>query len=382
MTGRELLVLPPTGPNKQPCYVLMHDGALWRVSANDPVDLVKERADTFGQLKSFVDAVGSVGTQEIYARIKNAMGKLYETVVPSGLRSALRKTPGMNAPPLLRIYAWPEVDWIPWELMFDWQAGGNQAGDGKGAFLGLDHRIVRWPIPEVELGRMADLDKPGKKHVVERVYNLLARNALSETQETVWGDTFSFQNQAGWEHRFPDRRPGGVHEYVGAFDLTGSVTSPDILHFTCHGGEDKNGKPVWLLDHLSEAKWAITVYPDQLQGMAAELGQARPLVFANACGNWGDSNSTTVDESDGLSFGRQFIQAGASAYVGAFARVGKDLAIQFAAQFYRELLVSGRPLAEALWATKAHFLEQMPADPSWLFYCLYGQPDIEFALPD
>jgi hypothetical protein len=44
------------------------------------------------------------------------------------------------------------------------------------------------------------------------------------------------------------------------------------------------------------------------------------------------------------------------------------------------LLVNGLPIGEALRATKEHYRRSPVSDPSWLFYSLYGPPELCFNL--
>ena len=69
-----------------------------------------------------------------------------------------------------------------------------------------------------------------------------------------------------------------------------------------------------------------------------------------------------------------------------FAVQPLDLAVEFAARFYKCLLKQNMPIAKALWQVKADYQAEqvaLPAsqrDPSWLFYCLYGDPLTTFTV--
>jgi hypothetical protein len=80
---------------------------------------------------------------------------------------------------------------------------------------------------------------------------------------------------------------------------------------------------------------------------------------------------------------------GALAFVGTFAPVVKSTALSFAARFYKHLLgtggAEGAPIGKALWLTKREFHAEAGdsiSDPSWLFYCLYGSPDLTFKIAE
>ncbi|TEU09999.1 MAG: CHAT domain-containing protein, partial [Anaerolineales bacterium] len=115
--------------------------------------------------------------------------------------------------------------------------------------------------------------------------------------------------------------------------------------------------------------------------LSGEIYRRRPLVFGNACTSAG-SIAADASRDWGIvhAFPQIITQAGAVAYVGTFARVNEGLAVEFAASFYQYLLGQGMPIAKALWQVKADYDAAGGADPSWLFYCLYGDPLTTFTV--
>jgi CHAT domain-containing protein len=108
------------------------------------------------------------------------------------------------------------------------------------------------------------------------------------------------------------------------------------------------------------------------------FGQQRPLVFGNACAS--ATGPSSNPDRPPASFASRFLELGAAAFIGTFAPISKSMAVDVAREFYTRLLVNGLPLGEALWETKQHYRKLAGADPSWLFYCLYGPPELQFSL--
>ena len=146
------------------------------------------------------------------------------------------------------------------------------------------------------------------------------------------------------------------------------------MHFTCHGGlkdAGTEGGSFWTLNHKKPANPQFKIHAPIVRALKTKLPLTQPLIFGNACGSSGQAAGI-----GGLvnSFGSLFVQSGASAFVGTFAPIAKTKAIQFAHQFYENLLVNGDPIATALWRAKQQFHASDPDDPSALFYCHYGRP--------
>ena len=150
--------------------------------------------------------------------------------------------------------------------------------------------------------------------------------------------------------------------------VVNAAQSSDILHLTCHGGVDDQGRPSLTLD--PEDDYASI---DEILADIMEFPAAGPLVFGNACG----SAPAAVGPAT-RSVAVAFFDRGASAFVGTIAPISKILALEFAEVFYHRLLIDGLAIGEALRSTKEYFQQSATLDPSWLFYCLYGSPDTRF----
>jgi len=139
-------------------------------------------------------------------------------------------------------------------------------------------------------------------------------------------------------------------------------TPPSVLHFACHNEfTDTAGSTVWMGDGPFD--------PTDLElavGARSMRGQA-PLVFFNACRSAGEIAGFTKP----IGWARQFMAAGAGAFIGSLWFVRSDLARNFADAFYTSLVTERRRLGEAaLQARRASMSDT--GDPTWLAYTVYG----------
>jgi CHAT domain-containing protein len=137
----------------------------------------------------------------------------------------------------------------------------------------------------------------------------------------------------------------------------------DAWHFTGHGGyrdPDPNRSAMYLEDDK-------TFGPYNIAGVVKNLGKARPLVFLNAC-QIGRSGMSLTDIGG---WAKQFLLAGAGAFVGAYWSVYDEPAYKFARELYNRLL-AGTPIAEA--AKEARLAIRSTGDPTWLAYTIFADP--------
>jgi len=295
------------------------------------------------------------------AALKSPFATYYRRLVTTKVREALFKAAetrvGDDLPELL-IHTDTYLEWIPWEMFHD----------GKD-FLGLRFRVARLPI----MRQVPDMS--AKTIAVQNVYNLLANNFLDAAQYALWEKTFNGVLGAGQEKKYPPPPP--------SVDNILNARNADILHITCHGGlRDQQEEVYWTLDDRNPQpinyEVRTTFFDNDILGY-----DTKPLVFGNACAS---TNAGGGTRKNGLlpGYGASFFAKGALNFIGTFAPITKDLAIEFAQLFYQKLLGTGGtpplPIAQALWETKNHYRSAAinSPDPSYLFYCLYGPPDTIF----
>lgn len=137
----------------------------------------------------------------------------------------------------------------------------------------------------------------------------------------------------------------------------------DGWHFTGHGlyrDADPN-RSVMLLENQE------TFMPEHLVGVVANLRLARPLAFLNAC-QIGRSGMALTDIGG---WAKQFLFAGAGAFIGTYWSVYDQPACSFAQGVYNRLLAGlsmGKSVQEARLAIKK------TGDPTWLAYTVFADP--------
>lgn len=344
------------------------------------LDYIHKRIDS--QLRQLMKHVGAPKdkpelTFEFFLR--KACGWLYDSVIPLHIQSVLQKvasTATGDDVPGLYIHVHSSFDWIPWEIMHD----GTD-------FLGLRFKIARLPIVPTP----PDLSNC-HPHPVRRIYNLLGEGVLSFKSPShdqlfkAWGATFNgLVPDTVEKYCFPD--PKSVSRIWPVLDKVAEAEATDILHITCHGGLiDKDGKVYWSLKDQSSDVLMHKIDSDFVKSLN-KLALSKPLVFGNTCAS--SNPGEDGDLNPGL--GTVFFSQGALNVVGTVAPISMNMALDFAPRFYQRLLGKdgepGLPIGQALWATKKHYRDQgeqggigtsIGKDPSFLFYCLYGPPDICF----
>jgi CHAT domain-containing protein len=101
------------------------------------------------------------------------------------------------------------------------------------------------------------------------------------------------------------------------------------------------------------------------------LRRAKPIVFLNAC-----HTSRINFALNGLGgWAEKMVQdAGVSAFIGTLWEVDDELALAFSTDFY-EQLSQNQPLGRAFSHAREHTRTLSPANPTWLAYTLYGDPN-------
>jgi CHAT domain-containing protein len=98
------------------------------------------------------------------------------------------------------------------------------------------------------------------------------------------------------------------------------------------------------------------------------LAERHPLIFINACRSAGEVPQYT----EMMGWARQFMTAGAGAFVGTLWDIRSRSAAAFADGFYQRLC-DGRTLGQAAQETRLAAAGDR-ADPTWLAYSIYGDP--------
>jgi CHAT domain len=358
MSEIELLCI---GKGSQPTIYFRDDG-VWRepsaitATSGLPSTQLRDRLATV--LKAVMDAEDPLPPE-----VEGVGFSLYESLVPDPIRKQLSRVADEAEPgnaPLLKVHVHKIYDWIPWELLHD----------GKD-FLGLRFQVARLPIVPTPPD-MSDRTH----HPLRRVRSILGADVLQNdaaSEIDSWRKTFDgLLPPAAEELRVPPAEL--VEGPWPTMDIFKECQRDDILHVTCHGTV-REGEPRWTFKQNDPQDWRydITTYTVPTLNLSA----TRPLVFGNAC----KSGPSESQLRPGLAI--LLFEHGAMNVIATLAPISRTLALEFARSFYERLLGTngngGTPIAEALWTAKRRFADERgAADPSYLFYCLYGPPDTRF----
>lgn len=359
-----------TGASKL-TYLVERNG-IWQntsaLSGSLSMTLEEARAYADGILSNIMERVGESRKNNqqfpsFASFFQDKFRTLYQGLTPAEVQAYLKQAAdrardeGKEA--VLRIHMQEGAEWVPWELFYDGED-----------FLGLRFQVSRLPIT---LGGpdLSDVQRPQL-----RVCSLLGQNVVTMPGDNAliqdWWKTFPdlpFLVERVWH---PEQGPTNWPN-VDNFKNAGKA---DIIHVTCHGGlKDRNGNVHWSLNTSTTFPEIYNIYPDTIQQL--ELRSSRPLVFGNACASTAGGNGAgTAGLTPGL--GTAFFAKGALNFIGTFAPVTKQIAIEFAALFYQNLLDKQMPVGKALQETKKFYRDNNVHDPSWYFYCMYGPHDTRF----
>ena len=267
---------------------------------------------------------------------------LFESLFPTELRTLLWSLKDRIT--TMRIIS--AEPWIPWELC---KLEGKENGRVQpGPFFCEAFAVTRWmpgidPKPDLTLKRMAVV-MPEDSGLPNAAQELAYLRSL----------------QRGGRH--VKRIPARFVKLIEALELG----EHDGWHFTGHGAfseADPNNSSI-SLDNYEQ------MTPQNLSGPARNLGLARPLVFLNAC--QAGRGAMSLTGMGGWANG--FLSAGAGAFIGAHWSIDDQIALEFAQEFYKQLLHEGKTVGEAAKQSRLKARDARPGDPTWLAYVIYADP--------
>ena len=269
-----------------------------------------------------------------------AMGsQLFDTVVPAQARQKLWELRNTISTVIVQ----SEEPWIPWELC---KLVGEEHGSiVEGPFLCEAFDLTRW-IPGTGLKPALTLDN-------------IALVVPDDSGLPYAADERGFIKSLASSSRRVTSVPA---EFLALHSALAAGTY-DAWHFSGHGGcrdPDPNRSAMYLAENK-------TFSPNNIAGVVKNLGKARPLVFLNAC-QIGQSGMSLTDIGG---WAKQFLLAGAGAFVGAYWSVYDKPAFHFAQELYNRLL-AGKPIAQA--AREARLAIRRNGDPTWLAYTIFADP--------
>lgn len=315
----------------------------------NPLELLEEKFARLSLLAGQPDFDAEQSTRA--AAFFTALGEeLWDEVLPDRFKTAL----------------WPEIrrlreaglvhsfvitsdePWIPWEMVKPYTVDVVNETESAEPFWAEQFALARWLAgrgatarTRVAAARLVapDLDLEFVE-IEKEAYEAMAARGIATVSP--------LQDRAA----------------VQALLLEGGV---QLVHVAAHGAFDA-ANPERARIALQDG--ALT--PDDLSPSATKgLRAARPLVFLNAC-----SVGRLGFGLTGLGgWAEKLINTGrVGAFIGTLWEVNDELAAAFAQHFYTRLL-DGEALADAFHAARLHVRDQAPANPTWLAYTLYGDPN-------
>jgi hypothetical protein len=310
----------------------------------NPVEITRRLAgDPTQVVGALIDELRAMSANEsrfaspvlVRHRIRNLGAQLWADVVPEAIRRQFWAQG--NRIKLFTIAS--DMDTVPWELLYPVD------GDNDNGFLAEQFPVVRRVYGQGRT-RILRLDS-GAAYIVPPGS---PANAMAEVD--------------GVQSIFPvNVRNRGVHASLAEFIELLDV-APSVLHFACHNTFTEKGGSVITLEGgpLRPSDLAIAVQQKRLAAIS-------PLVFLNACRTAGDIPGLMQL----VGWARQFMGAGAGAFIGSLWAVRSSSAKIFAEAFYQAMVRERAPLgAASLRARRA--ISGDPGDPTWLAYTVYGNP--------
>ncbi|MEM7531489.1 MAG: CHAT domain-containing protein [Chloroflexota bacterium] len=290
------------------------------------------------QAKAFVREVETVGEE------------LFEELIPEKLRTEYwrRIKPLREEGVIKSLLITSDEPWIPWELIRPYQYDqftGEETNDG---FLAEKFEFCRWLAGQ---GPAGEVEVENARIIVPKL------------------DLKYVQNEKNYFDALPNSGvdidpPLQTVQEVKDFARNGGVR---LVHLAAHGDFDvKNPNQSRLV--LQDG----SIVPDDLVGSGLKgWRNDKPIIFLNACHT--SQIGYTLTGMGG--WAEKFVsEVGVSAFIGSLWEVNDLLASEFAIEFYNHLL-AGKTLGKAFHLARLYIFKEQPANPTWLAYTLYGDPN-------
>ena len=236
-----------------------------------------------------------------------------------------------------------EEPWIPWEMCRLFGKDGDRLVDGP--FLAEKYTITRWR-PGIGIKRPVTLRN-------------IALVVPPDSGLPLANEERDFVLSLAGPKRKVTLVPGTFADVQDAF-IAGTY---DGFHFTGHGvarDENPNRSSIILTGELPFT-------PEDVSGVAANVGIPRPFMFMNAC----QVGRAGMGLTGIGGWANRLVEDGAGAFVGAYWSVFDEPAFGFAKELYTRVL-GGAPIGEAV--RDARLAVRTPGDPTWLAYTVFADP--------
>jgi len=313
----------------------------------DPQIFVTQHLERLSQMAAMADA-GARQTRIVLevARI----GEMLFELLPATFHDAYWNTiEPMQRDGLIRtILVYSDEPWIPWELLKPYRWDSATDTETLGRFFAEGFAMSRWLTGRGPAARLA----------VQRAALIMPELDLAYVQ----AEKRFFDDLA--KSRGVAVAPPMQHRD----DVLDSFQRGDfqVLHVATHGNFNSVNVEQSELNLVGGSLKPVDLSGSGVRG----IRRAQPLIFLNACYS-GQVEYGLV----GLGgWAQKFCAANVSAFVGTLWEVSDELAAQFSQTFYGSL-IEGKTLGEAMLAARTHVRQLAPANPTWLAYTLYGDPN-------
>jgi hypothetical protein len=288
---------------------------------------------------------------------------LYQDLFPHDLRQYYRG----HREKIKRIRVYTEDTWIPWEAIRPWGEvdGGTPFPTD---FLCTQYLFSRWYFSrEGRDGSIIPLDR-----LVKKIKVIAPKDAKIKT----------IRREANWIYSEFDRgdkikvfRASNFQEVMKTLrkEYTDEVTEKegyDLLHFCSHGSYDRDS-PSFSYFELEKENHDFT--PSKIVDTATRFGRHHPIVIMNSCESAQVGNSLAGIQG----WADAFLDAGASAFIGARWQIDAKIAFEFTQALYGYLRSGNMLLEDAVRKSRNAVREKYPEENAWLAYVYYGKPDLQ-----
>lgn len=302
-----------------------------------------------------VNGLSAAAAEEYQAELTSMGYELYSQLFSPELRQeywkllALRDRIRQDEKREMSLLITSDEPWVPWEMVKPYEDENRDSDFLAGAFQLSRWLAGRGPMEALRINAV---------QVVAPNLNL----------DFVKDEQIFFDSLAG--RGIEVGAPIVTHREVLNIARNGGV---QLLHVATHGNfnvQQVNESPIQLEDK--------DLFPRDLNKMTAKgLLRDRPLVFFNTC----HAGRLGFDLTGPGGWAQRMVdECGVTAFIGSHWAIHDQLAALFSRTFYTELL-DGKTLGAAFHTARLTIREKQPANPTWLAYTLYGDPNsqIEWA---
>jgi len=314
----------------------------------DPTQLLADSFEDLNQMARNADA-GLEDTDALdYMDTTIGIGNdLYEQIFPAELKAEYWRLKELREQEKIRtLLILSDEPWIPWEVIYPFD-------DDHGAddFLAAAWHLTRW-----QAGRGLN------PHLnIQTVQVVTPDLDLS----FVKGESDYFAQMTDAPQPIAVAEPITTRQHFLSQVQMGGM---QLLHFATHGNFNEENADRSLI-YLEGGE---TIAPTDLSKPRTQgIRKERPIIFLNVC--HGGKLEFTLTGTGGWAE-RMVNHVAATAFIGAYWEINDRLASLFSRTFY-DGLRNGVTLGAAFHQARMAVRADSPANPTWLAYTLYGDPN-------